>query len=245
MTPHDDGNAAVWKSDRDVAAWLSAEQERERRRTPQRRLMADLLPFADDEPFVVLDLGAGTGAATRPVLDRYPAATAILAEYSPQMTVAGTQALEAHRGSFSYVDFDLAGGPWPAAIPDPVDAVITSMCLHHLPDVRKEQLIREVLTRLAPGGWFLDLDVVAPEDAAVEEAWRRADGRTDPASAVQPGDLTADEQRRDEVHRRHISPLDRQLAFLRKAGFDGVDVYWKRLDGVLFGGRRPIDQKRR
>jgi hypothetical protein len=35
-------------------------------------------------------------------------------------------------------------------------------------------------------------------------------------------------------------PLGPQLGFLRAAGFEAVDVYWKRLDYVIYGGRRPL-----
>src|SRR5690348_648539 len=135
-----DTNAAIWKSDRGVSYWVATAEERERKRGEQRRLLAELLPFDGDEPFTVVDLGAGTGAATRAVLERYPRARALLAEYSPQMTAEGTRALGDLAGRFEYVEFDLSGGPWPEAIPARVDAVITSMCVHHLPDRRKKEL---------------------------------------------------------------------------------------------------------
>jgi SAM-dependent methyltransferase len=239
MTEHVDGNAAVWKSDAGVAAWLSGSDDRERQRGEQRRLMADLLPFGDEEPFEVLDLGAGTGAAARAVLDRYPRASALLAEYSPQLMAAGTRELAPHHGRFRYVEFDL-DGPWPAEIPMHVDAVVSSLCLHHLPDARKRTLCAEVLARLAPGGWFLDLDVVTAEEPVAGEAWRRAGDRGDPAAALQRAHRTADEQHRYENHMRHVSPLSQRLACLRDAGFEGVDTFWKRLDLVLVGGRRPV-----
>ena len=34
-------------------------------------------------------------------------------------------------------------------------------------------------------------------------------------------------------------PLAQQLGYLRSAGFEGIDVYWKQLENVIFGGRRP------
>jgi hypothetical protein len=34
-------------------------------------------------------------------------------------------------------------------------------------------------------------------------------------------------------------PLDPQVGFLREAGFEGVDVFWKELDFAIYGGRRP------
>ena len=234
-----DTNAAVWKSDQGVTYWVSTAEERERRRSEQRRLMAELLPFADDEPFRFLDLGAGTGTAARAVLDRYPRATAVLAEYSPQMTEAGTRDLAAYRGRFDYVEFDLATGPWPAAIPERVDAVISSMCVHHLTDPRKQQLFGEVRERLVPGGWFLNFDPVTAEDPLVAAAWERTGDRLDPEAAARRAHRTPEEQLRWENHVRWISPLPRQLDYLRAAGFEAVDVYWKLLGDVLYAGRRP------
>ena len=38
---------------------------------------------------------------------------------------------------------------------------------------------------------------------------------------------------------RYIIPLGPQLEYLRSAGFEGVDVYWKQLENVIYGGRRP------
>lgn len=234
-----DTNEAIWKSRRGVSDWISRAEEREGRRAAQRHLMAALLPFSDGDEFTLLDLGAGTGAAARAVLDRYPAATAILAEYSPQMTEEGTRALAGYRGRYRYVGFDLATGPWPDDIPDEVDAVITSMCMHHLPDPRKQRLFAEILARLVPGGWFLNFDPVTTEDGLVAAAWQRAEERLDPSEAARRRPRTPEERQRHENHVRYISPLPGQLGFLRDAGFEGIDVYWKNLDQVIYGGRRP------
>lgn len=239
MTEGIDANEAIWKSDRGVSFWVATAEDRERHRGEQRRLMAQLLPFGDDDRFTFVDLGAGTGAAARAVLDRYPAATTILAEYSPQMIEEGDRALEGYRGRYRYVEFDLATGPWPDDIPGQVDAVITSMCVHHLPDPRKQELFGEVLARLAPGGWFLNFDPVATEDPVVQAAWQRAGDRLDPAAAVKRHHRTPEEQQRYDNHVRHMSPLPHQLEFLRAAGFEAIDVYWKQLDHVIYGGRRP------
>ena len=239
MSENGDTNEAIWKSDSGVSYWVSTAEDRERRRSEQRRLMAALLPFADDEEFTFVDLGAGIGAAARAVLDHYPHATAVLAEYSPQMMAEGRRALAPYGDRWTYVEFDLARGPWPTWIPEQVDAVITSLCVHHLPDERKQQLFAEVLVRLAPGGWFLNFDPVRAEDPLVAAAWERTSERLDPTEVAKRAHRTAEEQHRYENHIRYMSPLPRQLDFLRGAGFEAIDVFWKELDYVIYGGRRP------
>lgn len=234
-----DTNAAIWKSDQGISYWTSTAGDRERRRGEQRRLIAELLPFGDDEEFTFVDLGAGTGAAARIVLDRYPGARAILADFSPQMMEEGKRQLAPYEGRYRYVEFDLTHGDWPAEIPASVAAVVSSLSVHHLPDQRKQQLFGEIRSRLAPGGWYLNYDPVTAGDPAVEEAWQRAGDRRDPAAAAKRAHRTPEEQMRYENHVRYMIPLAPQLDFLRAAGFEAVDVYWKELDYVIYGGRRP------
>jgi len=241
MPDTEDTNAAVWKSDIGVSFWKSTQDDRERRRAGHRTLMAELLPFAADEPFTFVDLGAGTGAAARVILDHYPAARAILADFSAQMMAQGEVELEPYAGRYTYVEYDLTKpGAWPDGIPDPVNAAISSLSVHHLNDARKQTLFAEILAHLAPGGWYLNYDPVLPPDAVVEEAWLRAGDRQDPTVAAKRAHRTPEERFRYENHVRYMIPLDPQVAFLRAAGFEGVDVFWKNLDFVIYGGRRPL-----
>jgi len=240
MSDGPDTNAAFWKTDEGISLWKSSAGDQERRRAEQRRLMADLLPFADGEPFLFVDLGAGLGAAARAVLDRYPAAEAILADYSPQMMDEGARELASYAGRYRYVEFDLSSGEWPAAIPASVPAVISSLCVHHLPDERKRRLFGEIFARLAPGGWYLNYDPVSTQDPVVEAAWLRASDRRDPTAAEKRANRSPEQLAHWENHVRYIIPLEPQVGFLRAAGFDAVDVYWKDLDYVIYGGCRPF-----
>jgi SAM-dependent methyltransferase len=232
-------NAAIWQSSEITAMWAAEAARRERTDVARQRFMAGLLPFGQQEAFTFLDLGAGTGAAARPVLDRFPRCTGILADFSAQMMGAGEAEMRPYAGRYRYVEFDMAGGAWPAAIPAELDAVVTSLCVHHLPDARKQGLFAEIFDHLVPGGWYLNYDPVASEDPVVEATWQRVNDRYDPEMAARRRHRTPQEQARWDNHVRFIAPLARQLQFLRSAGFRGIDVYWKQLDHVVFGGCRP------
>ena len=39
---------------------------------------------------------------------------------------------------------------------------------------------------------------------------------------------------------RYVIPLRQQLDYLQSAGFLGIDVYWKHLDTVIYGGHLPV-----
>ena len=240
--PADDADraAAIWKSQAQIADYLADMDQRERARRPQWQLMALLLPFDEDEEFTFADLGAGTGAAARAILDTYPRSRAVLADFSPLMMDEATAVMQRYEGRYSYVEFDMAAGSWPAAIPRGLAAVVTSQCIHHLPDERKRGLFAEILARLAPGGWYLNFDPISTPDPLVNEAWLRAGDRLDPAQRQKRLHRTPQQKQRHEEHVRYLIALEPQVGFLREAGFEAVDVYWKQLDYVIYGGRRPV-----
>jgi tRNA (cmo5U34)-methyltransferase len=235
-----DTNAAIWQSPEAVQAWAEEAERQERYRAAHRRFMAALLPFEAAEPFTFLDLGAGSGAASRAILDRHPRSTAILADFSAEMMRVGEREMGPFAGRYRYVEFDMStGGEWPAAIPASLDAVVTSMCVHHLPDERKQGLFAEILGHLVPGGWYLNYDPVRAEDPLVEATWQRVNDRENPEAVARREHRTPQEQARWDNHVRYIIPLAQQLDYLRSAGFEAIDVYWKQLDNVIYGGRRP------
>ena len=239
MDDQADANAAIWQSAEAVEAWAAEAGRQERNLVAHRRFMALLLPFGEQEAFTFLDLGAGTGAAARTILDLHPRSTAILADFSAEMMRAAEREMERFAGRYRYVEFDMSAGEWPAAIPAALDAVVTSMCVHHLPDERKQGLFAEILDHLAPGGWYLNYDPVRAEDPVVEAAWARVSDHDDPDAAARRRHRTPLDQARWDNHVRYIIPLGRQLDYLRSAGFEGIDVYWKQLENVIYGGCRP------
>jgi SAM-dependent methyltransferase len=240
MDSSPDTNAAIWQSAEAVQAWSAEAGRKERARAAHRHFMAGLLPFAPGEAFTFLDLGAGTGAASRTILAEHPGAAAILADFSAEMMRAGEREMQPFAGRYRYVEFAMSGGgPWPAAIPAALDAVVTSLCVHHLPDERKRALFAEIFARLAPGGWYLNYDPVSAADPVVEATWERVNDAGDPEAAARRANRTPLEQARWDNHVRYILPLGPQLEYLRSAGFEGIDVYWKQLEHVIYGGRRP------
>ena len=243
MTQHEHGsgdtNASIWQSEEIVTHWAAEAANRERLHVPQQRFMSELLPFADDAEFTFLDLGAGAGALSRAILERHPRSTAILADFSDQMMGAGARDLQPFADRYRYVTFDMSTSNWPADIPGSLDAIVSSLFVHHLPDERKQSLFAEIFDRLVPGGWSLHYDPVKTGDQVVEETWQRVGERGNPELTRRRLHPTPDEHDRWQNHIRYIVALEQQLSYLRAAGFEGIDVYFKRLEWVVYGGRRP------
>jgi SAM-dependent methyltransferase len=240
MSEPPDTNASVWQSAEAVQAWAAEASRTEAHRQFHRRLLAWLLPFASSQEFTFADLGAGTGAASRVILAEYPNSTAVLADFSAEMMGAAEREMQPFAGRYRFAEFDMAaGGDWPDAIGSALDAVVTSMCVHHLPDERKRGLFAEIFDHLIPGGWYLNYDPVGAPDPVAAAAWERAGDRDDPGAAARRQHRTPVDQARWENHVRYIIPLAPQLDYLRAAGFEGIDVYFKQLEHVIYGGRRP------
>ena len=85
------------------------------------------------------------------------------------------------------------------------------MCVHHLPDERKQGLFAEILDHLAPGGWYLNYDPVRAEDPVVEATWARVSDHDDPDAAARRRHRTPPDQARWDNHVRYIIPLGPQL----------------------------------
>lgn len=233
-----DTNAAIWKSE-EVARNMAAQSQGEGQRREQLTLMARLLPFGPEDAFTFLDLGAGTGPASRAVLEEYPHAKGILAEYSPQMAAEGARVLSSFAGRFRYVELDMLAPDWSLVGPEPLDAAVSALSIHHLPDDAKRAIFGQVFAHLRPGGWYINFDPVRAPDATLESIWERVNDRYNPDAPYKRTHRTEQEQARYENHVRYMIPLQPQLAWLQAAGFTNVDVYWKRLDWVIYGGSKP------
>jgi tRNA (cmo5U34)-methyltransferase len=239
MSQPQDTNAAIWQSEDIVTHWAAEAANRERHHVPHQRFMAELLPFDDDAEFTFLDLGAGAGALSRVILERYPRSRAILADFSDQMMGAGAQDLQPLADRYRYITFDMSTSKWPGEIPGAIDAIVSSLFMHHLPDERKQSLFAEIFERLVPGGWSLNYDPVTTEDPVVRETWQRLGELGNPEMTRRRMHPTHEEHARWENHIRYMIPLEQLLGYLRAAGFSGIDVYVKRLEWVVYGGCRP------
>jgi len=77
------------------------------------------------------------------------------------------------------------------------------------------------------------------DDPVIEETWHRVGELGNPELTRRRLHPTAEEHARWQNHIRYMIPLDQLLNYLRSARFGGIDVYFKRLEWVIYGGRRP------
>ena len=214
------------------------------KRYEQLNTLVDLFPWPVDQHIRVLDLGAGYGAVTETILNRYPQATVVWLDGSPAMQEHAEPLLAKYGNRVRMFLRDLADPAWSVELRGPFHAAVSAIALHHLTDPRKQVLCREVYELLLPGGMFLNNDVVAGAPELREHFTPLADRviqqRMHERTGAEPS-LGEIREVRTVMHRptgqsSHIAPLESQLDWWREAGFTIVDCYWKFLNFAIFGG---------
>jgi tRNA (cmo5U34)-methyltransferase len=106
----------------------------------------------------------------------------------------------------------------------PFDAIVSSFAIHHLEHERKQEIYREAFRQLRPGGVFANFEHVASPTQRLHLAFFAA--IEEPLEHEDPSDRLID--------------VESQLGWLREAGYDDVDCYWKWLEMALLIGVKPL-----
>jgi tRNA (cmo5U34)-methyltransferase len=204
-----------WTSAQHVDRYLDRADEFPRRAEGESVLL-DLVPR---DARRILDLGTGDGRLLALLLADRPEALGVGLDFSEVMLDAARERFAGH-DRVEIVEHDLAGS-LPAF--GRFDAVVSSMAIHHLEHERKRTLCGEVFDLLEPGGVFANFEHVASPTRRLHLAFFAAIG--EPIEHEDPSDRLLD--------------VESQLGFLREAGFDDVDCYWKWREMALLAGLRP------
>ena len=193
-----------------------------------------------------LDLGCGDGILGAAILEKYPQAQGVLADFSEPMLAAGREKLSHLIGQINFIQLDYADPAWVELTPGPFDAVVSGYSIHHQPDERKVALYQEFFELLTPGGWFINIEHVSPAcdlttylfSEHIVDAWyanqkRNGNGRT-------RQELSDELYNSADRAANILAPVETQCSWLRQIGFGEVDCYLKIYELAVFGGRRPI-----
>jgi ubiquinone/menaquinone biosynthesis C-methylase UbiE len=165
-----------WDSDEYVSNWAKGQDPKEKDRHAAFTLLADTIPFSKDRPIRILDLGAGYGALTQFLLNRFPNATAICQDGSKEMAKLGAERMRNLTGRFEYVLCDFARAGWSEKLKGSFEAVVSSIAIHNVREPKIiEAIYHDVYPLVKTGGCFLNFDRSRPpwEDQMM---WLRAAG---------------------------------------------------------------------
>jgi tRNA (cmo5U34)-methyltransferase len=218
-------------------------------REQQMHMMVDLLKdFAF--PLKVLELCCGEGLLAEMLLEELVGASYIGMDGSELMLERAKQRLLRFAGRFQLISFALADYSWRKA-DEPVQAVVSSLAIHHLDEAEKKRLFQDVCTMLAPEGIFVVADMIEPASAVgrvlAANAWDDV-VRQRCLELVGSTDGLAFFQREGwNIYRSldpddidHPSGLYEQLNWLESAGFTHIDVHFMQAGHALFSGWKKV-----
>ncbi|MFK7844265.1 MAG: trans-aconitate 2-methyltransferase [Rhodothermales bacterium] len=186
---------------------------------PHRRegalVILELLP---DKLGHVMDLGAGDGLLLDFIKAHKEIKQGVATDFSQTMLEHARNRF-AEDASVTVLAHDL-NDPLPPG--PPCDAIVSSFAIHHVTDERKYTLYQEIYDRLAPGGYFCNLEHVSSPTQKLHEDFYKALGTT--ADQADPSNICA--------------PVEVQLNWLREIGFADVDCYWKWRELALLAGQK-------
>ncbi len=187
----------------------------------------DLIPADAEE---ILDLGAGSGFLSVLIRNRFPQARIHLIDFSgPMLELARRRLGETALITYEQADYGKA------ALPKGLDAVVSSLSIHHLEDEGKLELFRKIHAALAAGGRFINADQVAGPTAELEERYKALWLEQVRLAGATP------EQIRTSLYRQRedrCAPVEAQLQWLREAGFSDADCWYKESRFAVMAGTR-------
>ncbi len=183
------------------------------------------------EPNLVVDLGAGTGGLSEPLLGRRGIGTVELLDVDAEMVDKARRRLERFGDR---VRFTLRS--YYEKLP-PCDAFAASLSLHHIPTIEaKAELYTRAFAALRPGGVFVNADANMPTDRADRDRLFRY--WADHMMAGGISENRAWQYFAEWAEEDTYMPLEAELAALTRAGFDAECVWNDGPEGVVVA-RKP------
>ena len=178
----------------------------------------EIIPFAQDRPLEIADLGAGSGLFSHHVQSAYPKAAFTLVDASRAMLDMARKRFKQEADSFTFIEQRLED----FAEPERFDVVISSLAIHHLEDSDKRSLFKRIFAALHQGGAFINVDQIRGQPPFDRLYWKTWLNKVRAAGASETEIQTSINRRREYDRDACLSD---QLAWLKQAGFIADCIY--------------------
>jgi SAM-dependent methyltransferase len=223
MTEQGRAAAAAW-TDRDFArSWAQGDALRDMLDFP-RRIAAAVVSEDNAAPACIADIGSGPGDFLAVFLEEFPGARGVWTDASEAMLELATARLArfGDRVSYRIADMTDLGD----AVPGGADVILTSRASHHLDRGGLHGFYAAAASRLAAGGWLVNLDHTGSDD--LWEGRLRAARKRFRAAPAQ----------RTHHHDAPLPTIADHLDGYAAAGIDDAVMPWRAFITCLFMGRR-------
>jgi len=234
---------AVWKQESVVTGFIDERRKLIPLFDVQEELVRRLISHGGRRIARFCDLGAGDGGLAELVMETHPGSTGVLVDFSKPMLAAALERLAQRSGRWEIVEADLSKPEWVDRLPADArfDAILSRLCIHHLPNARKRELYEEAFGLLEPDGLFLNWEHVAAGglsegmfDQYFRERLLEAERERESPRSEEEVMRSYDDAHDDDI----LLDTETQCAWLREIGFEQVDSYFKLPELAIFGGTK-------
>ena len=239
-------NDEIWKQSAVVNRYLSS-----RVAIPmvpeQIGIMMSILKSRQQPVKNFIDLGCGDGILGATILNEYPSAHGVLADFSEPMLAQAREQLKGFSSQLVFENLDYGDPAWVSRMQayGPFDAIVSSYSIHHQPDARKREIYAEIYSLLEPGGWFINIEHIASEAQLIVDLFNKhIIDHWYEQEKLKGGTRTYEEiaetfMNRPDKDANILLSVDTQCNWLRELGYEQVDCYFRIYELAVFGGRRP------
>ncbi len=194
-----------------------------------------------------LDLGCGDGILGAAVLGEYPSSRGVLADFSESMLEQAREQLKEYASQLIFENLDYGAPAWVERMQayGPFDAIVSGYSIHHQPDARKREVYAEIFSLLKPGGWFVNIEHIAPAaqlatdlfDNHLVEGYYAIEQRN--GGARTRAEMANVYLNRPDKDANKLLSVEVQCGWLRELGYQEVDCYFRIYELAVFAGHKP------
>jgi tRNA (cmo5U34)-methyltransferase len=216
---------------------------------PNRSKMVDValevLPFPKTTAVRGIDLGIGTGYFTERFLSHFPNSRVLGIEGAHAMIELAKARLASLASRVEFVIGDFRNLQELAPATDATDVIFSAYALHHLSRSDKQMVLNQVFDCLAPGGWFINADLIIADSRELEHHLQELG-----VAGIVERARGSDSRFVDSTStRRFLADLEKNecdqpltlvgdLEILRSSGLRNVSAFWLEYRELVSGGQK-------
>ena len=209
------------------------------------QIALEVLPFTRTTALRAIDLGIGTGYFTECFLNKFPNSRVLGIDGAPAMIELAKVRLKPSESRVEFAIGDFRKLQQLASDAVAVNVIFSAYALHHLSRLDKAAVLGQVVEFLAPGGWFVNADLIVADSPELESRLQqiRIDGIVERAGGGDGrfSDSVLTRQFLADLELKEADQpltLTEDLGLLRSSGLKDVSAFWLEYRELVSGGQK-------